>query len=139
MKKSYRGSCTCGAVQFEAAIDLAAGTTRCNCTFCRKARFWFAIVPVADFRITRGADALVDYTRVPAGKAASFLDFQFCRTCGIRAFTKGSDMPGLGAFYAVNLGCLDDATDEELADTPITYADGRHDDWAHPPAEHGYL
>jgi hypothetical protein len=34
-----------------------------------------------------------------------------------------------GAFYAINLASLDDATDEELAAAPVRFPDGLHDDW----------
>lgn len=131
MKKTYRGSCHCGAIQFEADLDLAAGTRRCNCRFCTKARFWFAIVPDGDFRLLAG-DSLADYQKAPPTKPA-FLHFHFCRTCGVRGFTRSGAMPD-GGFYAVNLGCLDDASDAELAEAPVIYANGRDDDWQHEPA-----
>lgn len=140
MKKTYRGSCHCGAVRFECELDLAAGTNRCNCSFCRKARFWMALVPTAELRVLAGADALVDYQHTPATLAAPFLHLHFCRTCGIRPFTRGGVLPGYDTgFYAVNLGCLDDATDAELAAAPIRFVDGRHDNWETPATESRYL
>lgn len=105
---------------------------RCNCTFCQKARFWVAFAKEGEFRLLRGEDALVDFQRVVAGKTEPFLHFQFCRTCGVRGFTKGGVLPQFGgSFHAVNVACLDDATDEELAAAPIHYADGRNNDWDH--------
>jgi len=131
MLKTYKGSCHCGAVQFECDLDLSAGTTRCNCTFCRKARFWMAFAKGKDaFRLLQGADTLTDYQHTPPSKPQPFLHLYFCSRCGIRPFTKGGPLPELGGeFHAVNIACLDDATDEELAQAPIHFADGRNDDW----------
>lgn len=131
MTKTYTGSCHCGAVQFECELDLAAGTARCNCSFCRKARFWMAFVKIDAFRLLRGADALVDYQHVPEGKSEAFLHLKFCGRCGVRPFTEGGFLPRFGgAFRAVNLACLDDVTDEELANAPVSYVDGKKGDYS---------
>jgi hypothetical protein len=140
MQKTYTGSCHCGAVQFECDLDLSKGTTRCNCRFCRKARFWMAFAPGEAFRLLKGADVLKDYQRAPESKPSPFLHFQFCGTCGVRAFTQGGSMPGMEkGFHAISLACLDNATDEELTQAPMRYADGRHNDWGTEPEGQTWL
>jgi len=140
MQKTYQGSCVCGSVKFECELDLAKGTTRCNCSFCKKARFWMAFTNSDNFRLLEGAQALKSYQRTPPGKAGPFLDFQFCGNCGVRAFTKGGALPQFGGkFHAVNIACLDNATDEELAQAPVHYADGRSDHWETESATTRYL
>jgi hypothetical protein len=140
MKKTYHGSCLCGAIRFECDLDLATGTTRCNCSFCKKARFWFTLVKPDAFRLLHGAELLTDYQRTVEGRPR-YLHFGFCSRCGLRPFTQGGGdvFPTGGDFYAVNVASLDDASDEELATAPIHFADGRHDDWKAESAEHRYL
>lgn len=131
--KTYHGSCHCGAVRFEADIDLGRGTLRCNCSICVKSRFWPAIVAPEAFRLLAGEG---DLSRYQFGSGIN--QHPFCRHCGVRAFGTGRS-PRWGDFYAVNLGCLDDASDAELAAAPVTCLDGRHDDWHAVPAETRHL
>ena len=133
MKKTYPGSCHCGAVHFEYDLDLAVGTSRCNCSICAKGRFWKAIVPADAFRLTKGGDSLSDYTF-----GSRSIHHFFCKRCGIKPFGRGH-LDEIGDFVAINVACLDDITDEELAAAPVRYEDGRHDDWERSPAEIRHL
>jgi hypothetical protein len=134
--KTYSGSCHCGAVRFEADLDLAAGSNRCNCSLCFKARAWFAFAKGAEhFRLLQGASALSEYRWTPPGKPGPFLTYAFCKHCGIRIFGR-AEMPNLGGtFHAVPLTVLDDATSDELAASPLNYADGRHDHFDRAPED----
>jgi hypothetical protein len=132
-KKTYSGSCHCGAVRYEADVDLAAGTFRCNCSICFKTRAWMAGVPAASFRLLSGESALKDYQ---FGKKS--LHHSFCSTCGVRSFSKGKDPTG-NAMYAIRLNCLDDAGAQELVDAPIRYFNMKHDDFKTAPSETRHL
>lgn len=134
MKKTYHGSCHCGAVRFECDLDLGQGTSKCNCSVCAKGRFWKAIVLADSFRLTQGAEALADYQF-----GGHVIHHQFCRMCGIKPFGRANVKELGGEFHAVNLGCLDDATPAELAAAPVHYEDGRNDRWDSTPAETGHL
>src|SRR4029077_11100013 len=90
-------------------------------------------------RLLRGQEALTDYRHTPPTRTEPFLHLFFCNRCGVRAFSEGGVLPQFGgSFHAVNIACLDDATDDELASAPVHYVDGRANAWDRSP-EHRYL
>jgi hypothetical protein len=133
MMKTYRGSCHCGAVRFEADIDLSLATYRCNCSICSRNRFWPAVVKPEAFRLLAGESELTKYLFNTRRN-----EHYFCRHCGVRSFGIGTQTP-VGKVYGVNVMCLEGVTDEELAGIPVTYVDGRSDNWQNPPAIFSHL
>jgi hypothetical protein len=133
MKKSYAGSCHCGAVRFEAAMDLEQGTFKCNCTNCFKTRAWMAFIPAAEFRLLAGENALREYQ---FGKKR--LHHFFCATCGVRPFSRGKDPKGAD-IVAVRVNCLDGVAPEEFTSAPVRYFDMLHDNPKTPPEETRHL
>jgi hypothetical protein len=132
MKQTYSGGCHCGAVRFEADIDLSQGTLKCNCSICGKARAWLAAVDSGSFRLQSSADALGEYQF-----GAERIRHLFCKTCGVKSFSRGKG--GEREFVAVMISCLDNIPDAELARLPVMYVDGRHDNFQAPPAETRHL
>ena len=133
--RTYLGGCHCGAVRFAAALDLARGTSKCNCSICTKARLWTAQIPADQFTLIAGQLDLTDY-RGQNQVAHHF----FCRNCGVHPFER-IDMPNMsGAPYiSVNVACLDGLDIDELMAAPITYSDGKNNAWDQRPAEVRHL
>jgi hypothetical protein len=128
--KTYRGSCHCKRVTFEADIDLSQGTGKCNCSICWKTRNWGVMIKPAAFRALTGKDDLADYT---------FGSHQghhvFCRHCGVRPYAYGHVAELGGDFVSIRVNCLDDVDLTELAEAPVRLTNGRHDDWFNAPPE----
>ncbi len=133
MLKTYQGSCHCGAVKFEAELDLEQSTYRCNCSICRRNRFWPAVAREGGFRLLSGETELTQYL-FNTKKNQHY----FCKHCGVRPFGVGTDTP-IGKMYGVNLGCLTGISEEELSRLPITYVDGLHDKWQSAPEFFSHL
>ena len=126
MLKTYRGSCHCGAVKFEADLDLTQSSYRCNCSICRRTRFWTLVAKPEGFRLLSDEAEMTQYLfRTKKNQ------HYFCKRCGVRAFGVGTETP-IGKMYGVNVGCLEGVSEEELSRIPITYIDGQRDRFASP-------
>jgi hypothetical protein len=137
--KIHSGSCHCGAVRFEAEIDIAQGTVKCNCSSCAKARSWLTIVPASRYHLTSGAESQANYQWTPPGKPRPTIEFHFCKICGIRTPGRGEMEAMGGVFYAVQVPLLNEIDLEELAAGPIQYVDGLHDRFDREPADKRFL
>jgi hypothetical protein len=111
----HTGSCHCGAVGFEADVDIAQPTV-CNCSRCRRLGSRLAFAPRASFRLVRGEDSLTEYLF-----NKHVIRHQFCRTCGIECFAYAA-MPDGTPMVAINVNCLDGVDPLAL---PTRFFDGR--------------
>ena len=95
----YKGSCHCGAVQFEVQAPESVEVQDCNCSICSKSGYLHLIVPKSKFRLLRGESNLTTYT-FDSGVAKHM----FCKNCGIKSFYIPRSNPD---GYDVNVRCLD--------------------------------
>ena len=135
MLKTYSGGCHCGAVRFEADLDISTGTVKCNCSICTKTRLWSARAKPEAFRQIAGESELTDYRG--SNKVAHHF---FCKHCGVHPF-EWIDVPNMTGrkYLNINVACLDNLDIDELMAAPVTYCDGRNDDWGSRPLEVRHL
>jgi hypothetical protein len=94
------GGCHCGAVRFEAELTPPpVPALDCNCSICRMSGFLHVVVPLHQFELLTGRDALSSY-RFGTGTA----EHLFCRHCGVKSFYQPRSHPNA---WSVNANCLD--------------------------------
>lgn len=140
MRKTYQGSCHCQTLRFEADIDLSRGIRRCNCSFCLKTGYKKALIPFDALRFLSGEEEIRDYKPRPSHWPAGDINHYHCARCGVHTFSRGYLEKEMGGnFWAVNVACLDDARESELAAAPIIYEDGKRDRQDRSPDITAYL
>jgi hypothetical protein len=113
--RTYRGSCHCGAVTYEATANLAQ-VISCNCSRCQRLGSLLTFVATDQFKLLSGEDAQTEYrfnTRTIA--------HLFCKTCGIESFARGKKPDGT-EMVAVNVRCLEGVEPDQLT---VKKFDGR--------------
>jgi len=105
--KAYSGSCQCGAVRYEATVDLD-NTISCNCSRCGRLGSILTFTPEENFNLVGGEDHLTEYL---FNRHA--IRHLFCRVCGIQSFARGSTPDGK-AMIAVNARCLEGVDPDAL-------------------------
>ena len=114
-EQTYRASCQCQAVQFEASLDLDT-TMICNCSRCQRLGWVMAFTPQTKVEFLKGKDATTQYLF-----NKERIRHQFCPVCGIEphAFAVGKDGVEM---VAVNVNCLDGVDPRALQSKAV---DGR--------------
>lgn len=111
---TYRGSCHCGAVRYEAEGQIEFVEV-CNCSLCSRTAYLHWYVAPERFRLLTSRDAIATYlwgTRVA--------QHYFCKTCGVSPFRRARSNPNE---VDVNARCLEGV---DIASLPVKHFDGRH-------------
>jgi hypothetical protein len=97
----YTGSCQCGRVKFEAAVDLDKHKAKAADPNA------YVLVPPSAFRLSSGEADVSDVQFGP-----TFGLNRFCRFCGVRVFGKGHLAKLGGDFCVIGLSALDGSVEE---------------------------
>jgi len=94
----FKGSCHCGAVQFEIESDFPELTT-CDCSICSRKNALMVKVHESRFKLLSGESSLTEY-QFHTRTAKHY----FCKVCGIYPFHRKRVTPD---FFGVNVFCLE--------------------------------
>jgi hypothetical protein len=116
MAQTYCGSCQCGKVRYEVAMDIGE-VIECNCSRCGRLGSLLAFAPADQFRLLAGS---ADLTKFEFNR--HLIEHQFCSTCGIQSFAMGTHPKSGARMAAINVRCLDGI---DVAALRIKKVDGR--------------
>ena len=125
--QKHTGGCHCGAVRFEAELDVHGGPSRCNCSICTKISAVGSIVKPAAFKLVSGESELSAYAW-----GAKVSQRYFCKHCGVHCFGRGHLAEVGGDFVSINLNTLDDLDTSSLK---LVHWDGRNNNWQAGPRD----
>lgn len=106
-----KGSCHCGAVEFEVDQESLRDVRHCDCSLCKRKTAYVASAVLKDLKVTKGADNLALYTW-NTGVAKHY----FCKTCGIYTHHQRRSDPNE---YGFNIGCIEGVNPFDYCPAPI--------------------
>lgn len=113
--RRYMGACHCGAVTFEASLDLSQAIT-CNCSYCSAKGSILAFTPTTGFELHGGTEKLTEYRF-----NKYVIAHQFCSVCGTQTFARAA-LPDGTPMVGINVRTLKGVDLDSLS--PTAY-DGR--------------
>jgi len=116
MPTTHTGGCQCGKVRYQMTADIGE-VIACNCSRCGRLGSLLTFVPVDNFTLQKGEDALTEYQFHKHN-----IHHLFCATCGIQSFARGKRPDGM-EMIAINARCVDDIDVDAL---PVKKFDGKH-------------
>ena len=100
MTEVKKGTCHCGAVEFEVILpEELQNVVRCNCSLCRRKGAVMGLVLRENIKILRGQDKLKLYQW-----NTKIAKHYFCRICGIYTHHQRRSVPTECGF---NVACLE--------------------------------
>ena len=113
MTERRRGTCHCGAIEFEVELENGlTGLLRCGCSICLRKGAVMCGVPLANLRLLRGRNQLKLY-QWNTMTARHY----FCSVCGIYTHHQRRSNP---EEFAVNVGCLEGVDPSMLGDVQMS-------------------
>lgn len=113
--QTHKGSCHCGAVQFEVQANMT-DAIECNCSMCLRKGTILAFAQPEQFKLIKGEDSLTNYHF-----HKHVIDHTFCKVCGVTPFLTGKTPDGK-TMKAINVRCLEGI---DLKSLNIKQVDGR--------------
>ena len=112
MSETKKGTCHCGAVEFQ--VELSNGfenLRRCNCSLCRRKGAITAGVPTNKLKVLRGEHKLTLYQW-----NTKIAKHYFCSICGIYTHHQRRSNPNEFGF---NIACIEGVNPFELGEIPV--------------------